>query len=255
MASTARVAIVTGGAYGIGRAIVREFASRGEVAVIADVHIERGRALETELRGEGASAFFVRTDVRDESAIRNMVQGAMDEWGRIDVLCNNAGVEQYLRPEEYSAQDWANLMDVNLRAAFLCSKYAYPHLRAGQGSIVNIASVQAVANEPNISIYAGTKAGLLGLTRGMALDWAPDGVRVNAISPGAIQTGMMEEFLAEQASPEETLASMRARIQLGRLGQPEDIAKVAWFLASPDAAYITGANIVVDGGVLTRLAL
>ncbi len=179
----------------------------------------------------------------------------MREFGRIDVLCNNAGIERYRPADEYTSEDWTAIVDTNLRGAFLCSKYAYPHLKASAGSIVNIASVQAFANEPKISVYAATKAGLMGLTRSMALDFAADGVRVNAVCPGAIQTGMMEVFLRNQPNPEETVTSMGRAIPLGRVGQPEDIARAVWFLASPAAAYITGTSLVVDGGLLSRLAL
>lgn len=147
------------------------------------------------------------------------------------------------------------MVDTDLRGPFLCSKYAFPALRQQRGSIVNIASVQGLACEPNTAVYAAAKAGLLALTRGMALDFAPEGVRVNAVCPGAIQTGMMEAYLAQQSKPEAVLASMAKAIPLGRVGEPEDIARVVYFLGSPDAAYITGANLVVDGGLLAKLAI
>ena len=247
-----RVVVVTGGAYGIGRGIVRLFIGRGERAVIADHHVERGRALELEL---APAALFVHTDVTDENSICRMIEKTIAHWGRIDVLCNNAGIERYRRADEYTSQDWSDIIHTNLRGAFLCSKYALPHLRERHGSIIQISSIQAVANEPQISIYAGSKAGLLGLTRGMAIDFAPLGVRVNAICPGAIQTGMMEAAVADLADPRATLDALGKAIPLGRIGEPEDIARVVWFLASDDAAYVTGASIVVDGGVLARLAL
>lgn len=255
MSSDARVVIVTGGAYGIGRGIAHYFAGRGDAVLIADVHAERGQQVEAAIRQEGGRALFVRTDLRDEPAVRQMVERAAAEWGRIDVLCNNAGIEFYGRADEYSTEDWAAMVDVNFRGVFLCSKYAFPHLRERRGSIVNIASVQGFACDPRVSIYAATKAGVLGLTRGMALDFAPAGVRVNAICPGATRSGMLDELLAMQPEPEAALASMCATIPMGRLGEPEDIARAVWFLASPDAGYITGTSLVVDGGLLARLAI
>jgi NAD(P)-dependent dehydrogenase (short-subunit alcohol dehydrogenase family) len=146
------------------------------------------------------------------------------------------------------------MMETNLRGAFFCSKHAFSHLQQTKGCIVNISSVQGVACERHGSAYAATKSGLLALTRGMALDFAPAGVRVNAICPGAIHSGMMEAYLAQQNDPDAVVASMSSTIPLGFLGRPEHVAGVAYFLASSEASYITGAAIVVDGGVLARLA-
>ncbi|MGH2482005.1 MAG: SDR family NAD(P)-dependent oxidoreductase, partial [Ktedonobacteraceae bacterium] len=146
------------------------------------------------------------------------------------------------------------ISETNLRGAFLCTKYDYPLLKQSRGSVVNISSVQAFASEPCISVYAATKAGLLALTRGMALDFARDGIRVNAVCPGAVQTGMMEPFLKDQPDPEDAVRGIGRTIPLGRVGQPEDIAKAVYFLASADAGYITGSTLVVDGGLLSRLS-
>ncbi len=249
-----RVALVTGGAYGIGRGIVHEFSKKGDAVVIADRDAERGSALESSINGGGGKVLFVSTDVRNEGQIQALMQRTEEAFGRIDVLCNNAGIERYRRPEEYTLDDWNAISETNLRGAFLCVKYAYPLLKKSRGCIVNISSVQAFANESNISAYAATKAGLLALTRGMSLDFAVDGVRVNAVCPGAIQSGMMEPFLKDQADPEEAVRAIGRTIPLGRVGQPEDIAQAVYFLASPAAAYITGATLVVDGGLLSRLS-
>jgi NAD(P)-dependent dehydrogenase (short-subunit alcohol dehydrogenase family) len=249
-----RVAVITGGAYGIGRGIVREFARRGEAVVIADRDGQRGTALASSLRATGAKVLFIETDVRIERQTEALMEQASEALGRIDVLCNNAGIERYCRAEEYMLDDWDAICETNLRGAFLCTKYAYPFLKKTQGCIVNISSVQAFANEPQISAYAASKAGLLGLTRGMALDFAVDNVRVNAVCPGAIHTGMMEPFLNDQPDTEEALKALGRTIPLGRVGQPEDIAQAVYFLASPAASYITGATLVVDGGLLSRLS-
>ncbi len=252
--TASRVALITGGAYGIGRGIVREFAKHGEAVVIADRDDERGTALESSLRQSRAQVLFVHTDIRIESQVGGLITRIAEIFGRLDVLCNNAGIERYRSADEYTIDDWNAIAETNLRGAFLCTKYAYPLLKKSRGCIVNISSVQALANEPKISAYAASKAGLLGLTRGMALDFAADGVRVNAVCPGAIQTGMMEPFIKDQPDPEEAVKAIGRTIPLGRVGQPEDIAQAVYFLSSSAAAYITGATLVVDGGLLSRLS-
>jgi len=249
-----RVAVVTGGAYGIGRGIVQEFVGKGEAVVIADLDAERGAALESSIAAGGGHALFVRTDVRVESQIQALMARVDEVFGRVDVLCNNAGIERYRRADEYTIDDWNSISETNLRGAFLCTKYAYPFLKKARGCIVNISSVQGLASEPQISAYAASKAGLLGLTRGMALDFAADGVRVNVVCPGAIRSGMMEHFIKDQPDPEEAVKAIGRTIPLGRVGQPEDIAQAVYFLASPAANYITGATLVVDGGLLSRLS-
>jgi NAD(P)-dependent dehydrogenase (short-subunit alcohol dehydrogenase family) len=249
-----RVALVTGGAYGIGRGIVQEFVGKGEAVVIADLDVERGAALESSIAAGGGQALFVRTDVRVESQIQALMARVEEVFGRIDVLCNNAGIERYRRADEYTIDDWNSISETNLRGAFLCTKYAYPFLKKARGCIVNISSVQGLASELQISAYAASKAGLLGLTRGMALDFAADGVRVNVVCPGAIRSGMMEPFIKDQPDPEEAVKAIGRTIPLGRVGQPEDIARAVYFLASPAASYITGATLVVDGGLLSRLS-
>lgn len=250
-----RVVLVTGGAYGIGRAVVREFVARGDAGVIADVNRERGKLLEESILSDGGRARFIYADVREETSIQHAIQETIREFGRLDVLCNNAGIERYKSAEQYTAQDWTDIVGTNLRGAFLCTKYAHPYLKQHRGAVVHIASVQAFANEPQISVYAATKAGLLGLTRSMSLDFAADGIRVNAVCPGATQTGMLEGFLSSLPDPQEFLNNLGRSVPLGRVGQPEDIAAAVWFLASPQASYITGTTLVVDGGLLAKLAL
>jgi len=256
MLSDFRVVIVTGGSYGIGRGIVRCFAHRGDAVVIAARDPQRGQAAETEIRAGGGRALFVATDVRTEESVRAMVERAVAEWGRIDVLCNNAGIERYARADEYTSADFDAIHSTNLRGMFLCAKYAFPHLRERTGSIVNISSVQAIANEASISVYAAAKAGILGLTRGLAVDFAPLGVRVNAVCPGAIgDTGMMENALKSVSDPDAVVAAASKAIPLGRMGTPEDVAAAVYFLASSEAAYVSGACLAVDGALLARLAI
>lgn len=250
-----RVALITGGAYGIGRGVAQEFVQHGDAVVIADRDTARGTALESSLGKAGGKARFIAVDVRSEEQVQSLIHQAVEAFGKIDVLCNNAGIEHYRNANEYTIDEWNAIAETNLRGAFLCTKYAYPQLKKTRGSVIHISSVQAFANEGQISAYAASKAGLLGLTRAMSLDFAPDGVRVNAVCPGAIQTGMMEAFLKNQSDPEEAVQKIGRSIPLGRVGQPEDIAQAVYFLSSVAASYITGATLVVDGGLLSRLSL
>ena len=248
------VAIVTGGASGIGRAVALYFCAKGYQTVIADIDEEAGPRLHHELHVAGHHVRFVVTDVRDANSVSTMVSQAA-EMGALSVLVNNVGVDISIPSDNFFEAHWERMMSINLRSVALCSAAAYQHLVIHRGSIVNVSSIQGLATEPGYAIYAATKAGMLGLTRGMALDFAPQGVRVNAVCPGAVHTTMTDAWLATKQNPEQTMAHMRAGIPLGRLAQPEEIAKLIYFLASADAAYITGASFVIDGGVLARHGL
>jgi NAD(P)-dependent dehydrogenase (short-subunit alcohol dehydrogenase family) len=247
--------VVTGAASGIGRSIAHCFASRSWNVVIADIDVGRGRVEEQRLLELGHAALFVEADISQPLQVSALVDKTLERFGRVDTLCNNAGIEIYRRADEYTLAEWDLIHSVNLRGAFLCSKLFFPALEQRQGSIVNISSVQAFANEGNIAAYTSAKAGLLGLTRAMARDFAPMNVRVNAVCPGAIQTEMMDAYLADQPNPQAEAERLSASIPLKRLGAPGDVAELVWFLASAAAGYITGSSFVVDGGLLARLAL
>jgi NAD(P)-dependent dehydrogenase (short-subunit alcohol dehydrogenase family) len=247
--------VVTGGASGIGRSIVQCFASRSWRVVIADIDSTRGRLEEQRLLENGYSVLFKETDISHEQQVSSLVDATLERFGQVDALCNNAGIEIYRRADEYTMAEWDQIHNVNLRGAFLCSKLFFPALERRQGSIVNISSVQAFANEANIAAYTSAKAGLLGLTRSMARDFAAMSVRVNAVCPGAIKTEMMDAYLADQPDPQAEARRLSLTIPIRRLGKPADVAEMVWFLASAAASYITGASFVVDGGLLARLAL
>jgi NAD(P)-dependent dehydrogenase (short-subunit alcohol dehydrogenase family) len=246
--------VVTGAASGIGRAIAHCFAARSWAVVLADIDAKRGRTEEQRLLEQNDSILFVEADITDQRQVLRLVQETLDRFGHLDALCNNAGVEVYRRADEYTPAEWDLIHGVNLRGPFLCSSLFFPALKERQGSIVNISSVQAIANENHISAYASAKAGLLGLTRSMSRDFAPFNVRVNAVCPGAIQTEMMDAYFAAQPAPEAEMQRISAGIPMSRLGRPEEVAEMVWFLASPAASYVTGASLVVDGGLLARLA-
>jgi NAD(P)-dependent dehydrogenase (short-subunit alcohol dehydrogenase family) len=252
MQSESRVVIVTGGAYGIGRGIVRHFCARGDRVVIADVNAQRGTALESELACDGGQVRFIRTDVTSADSVNQLMADTVTAWGRIDVLCNNAGIERPAHVADYKDADWEATMSTNLRGAFYTTRAAIPHLRVTRGSIANIASIHASVTTAEMSVYAATKGALLAFTRGTALECAPYGIRINAVCPGVIDTGLMEAYLKTQADPQAAVEFYKKHVPLGRIGQPEDIAPLVWFLASPEASYITGASILVDGGALAQ---
>lgn len=249
------VLLVTGGASGIGKGIATLFASRGYSVVIADINQDAGEAVAEQLRQQGRDAAFVKTDIRNQASVQDLFQRLGQQFGRLDCLCNNAGIERYRSAEDYTLEEFNSITETNLRGAFLCTQSAFPLLKAGRGSIINIASIQGIATERHISVYAATKAGLLGWTRAIALDFAQHGIRANAVCPGAIQTGMLAAALADAPDPESMIAAMNGSIPLRRIGSPEDVAEAVYFLSSPAAAYITGTSIVVDGGLLARHAL
>lgn len=251
----APVALVTGAGSGIGRAAAALFASEGYRVAAMDIRADRSQRTADAIERQGGVALALNADVRSTRQVHGAIELAAKSFGRIDVLCNNAGIECYRRADEYTVEEFTAIVDTNLRGPFLCTKHAYPHLRAQRGAIVNVSSVQAYANESRISVYAATKAALLALTRGMAVDFAPDGVRVNAVCPGVTRTGMFREAMSEFEDSCNTLDAFERAVPLGRIAEPEQIARTIAFLASPAANYVTGASLVVDGGVLCRLAL
>lgn len=245
-----KVAIVTGGAQGIGKGIARRLAQEGAAVAIADIDVKRGRQTADELIDSGARAFFLKADVTRESDVTSLIDGVTAHFGRLDLFVNNAGASPRRPLTELSLADWRGLIDLNLTSMFLCARAALPYLRqAGGASIVNIASLHAFLTVPGLSAYAAAKGGVVALTRSMAIEFAPD-VRVNAVAPGVIETE------AWFSAVEDVEAARQHRLQfhpVGRLGQPEDIAAAVAFLASEDAAFITGVTLPVDGGLTTQL--
>ncbi len=244
-----KVAIVTGAGAGIGRGIAERFASEGASVVIAEVDTLTGEATAAAIRHAGGNAMFVATDVSSETQIQAMTEKALEHYGRIDVLCNNAAVlifQQETRAHELTNETWDRTMSVNLRGYWLTSKYAIPAmLRQKSGSIIHVASPTGILGFTRLTAYSTSKGGVLGLMRAMAADYAPDHIRVNAIIPGTIDTPMNA---AELSDP-----SIRARYAeiapARRLGTPQDIAGIATFLASDDADYCVGGIFTVDGGL------
>jgi NAD(P)-dependent dehydrogenase (short-subunit alcohol dehydrogenase family) len=253
-----RVALVTGGALGIGRGIVRAFAREGAAVAVSDVAGEAARSLAGELTADGWRVIAVVGDVSDEHDAARMVGEAVAGLGGLNILVNNAGIQPidaYFRIEDTPVEVWDRILGVNLRGMFLMSKYALPAIRASGpgGSVVNMASVQGIQSMPRVPAYAASKGGVLSLTRNMALDYAPEGIRVNAICPGTIDSEMVRTSArAEGGDINDSLRRYGALHPLGRLGLPEDVAQAALYLASERSSFMTGSYLAVDGGMLAQ---
>ena len=242
-----RVAVITGAKGGIGLATAGRFAAEGADVVLVDVLDASAEA--RMLIESGSKARFIRVDVGDEAAVAALFTEVEAEFGRVDVLVNNATVESADSVLSSAGDAWDELMSVNLRGAFLCAKAAIPSMeRSGGGSIVNMSSELALISSPGPAAYSTSKAALVQLTRVLAADHAKANIRVNALCPGPISTQLLQEVLSASSDPGRLLKSFEERTLLGRLGRPEEVASACAYLASDDSSYMTGATLVLDGG-------
>ena len=250
---TGKIAIVTGAGQGIGEAIARRFAAEGASVVIAEREFERGESVAARLRETGAKAVAICTDVSDAESVEMMVAETITTFGAPDILVNNAGIAVFGDPLSITDGDWQRCMSVDLDGAWYCCRAVLPHmLKRGSGAIVNIASNHSFQVIRNTFPYPIAKHGLLGLTRSLALEYAENGVAVNAISPGYIDTPLNQKMFAEDPDPQ-ARQKVELRQPVKRLGRPDEIAAIAAMLASDEARFIVGANIVADGGVTIRM--
>jgi len=249
-----KIAIVTGAAMGIGKGIARVFANEGAKVAIVDINEAEGRKTCTEIREAGGEAIFIRADVSNEQEIREMVKEVIAHYQALHILVNNAGIGVYKNILETSSEEWDRCLGVNLKGVFLCSKYSVPYIiNSGGGSIINIASVHAVATTANTAPYAASKGGVLALTRNMAIDLAKYNIRVNAICPGWVYTPLIENIFKSSGDSEAMRKRITERQLLKRLGTPEDIGYAALYLASDEASFVTGTALFVDGGLTAVL--
>jgi NAD(P)-dependent dehydrogenase (short-subunit alcohol dehydrogenase family) len=242
-----KVAIVTGGGAGIGEAIAIRFAQEGARVVVAEVDPARGQSTVGSIQNLGGEAAFVQTDVSSEAQVMGMVETTVKRFGCIDILVNNAAVlmSYETRAHELSNEEWDRTINVNLRGYWLCSKYAIPSMMAqGAGTILFIASRTGLRGFPGLAAYSASKGGVLALMRSMAADYAPDGIRINAIIPGTMDTPMNAKEFSEPGARNKYIPRIPAR----RLGVAADIAGMATFLATDEAAFCVGGLYFVDGG-------
>ena len=234
------VALITGGDSGIGLAIARKFVTEGYCLAICGTDRKKGeRALATLSQPKSAAVYIV-ADVRKEKQIQKMIGRVIARFGRLDLLCNNAGIQKLSALEAVSSALWDDVMSVNARGVFLCTKYALPHLKRTKGSIINVSSIGGLVGYAEGSAYCASKAAVIMMTKTFALELAGYDIRVNCICPGATRTPMIAA---------EKLKDLSTRIPLGRVGEPQDVAEMAFFLASDRARQITGGVHVVDGGI------
>ena len=245
-----KIALATGGARGIGRATVEKFVAEGARVVFGDLDEAAGRQTEAELSTAGVGADFCGLDVTNEENVARAIDGAVARYGTLDILINNAGVNAYFDATQMTEAEWDRVFAVDLKGAWLCAKYALrPMTRAGRGSIVNIASIHATLTIRGMFPYASAKAGLVGLTRSLALEYAHAGIRVNAVLPGYTRTRLVEEWLATQPDPAAAERRVLSAIPLGQMATPGEIANLVAFVASDEGSAITGASLAADGGL------
>ena len=246
-----KVAIITGGSKGIGLGCARVFAKYGCTVVIAARGEEDGRAAEEELVEAGHRASFVRCDVTSEGDMRRLVDTAVERFGKLDCVVNNAGWHPpAMGIDETSVEEFEQLLRLNLTSTFMGCKFAVPHLRRTRGCIINMSSEVALIGQGMAPSYVSTKAGQLGLSRALALDLAPDGVRVNAVCPAGVMTPLMREWADTEYDPEAALKMVDSWHPLGRMATIEEMGEVCAFLASDEASFVTGQTICPDGGAM-----
>jgi NAD(P)-dependent dehydrogenase (short-subunit alcohol dehydrogenase family) len=244
-----KVVLVTGGAYGIGRAAAIGFAERGAKVVVADIDASRGTETLQRIKSSGGEAIFVKTDVSSEEDVRALVDRVVETFGRLDCAFNNAGIhKRFVSTVDFTEGEWEEMIHVNLKSVWLCMKYEIPQmLKQGKGAIVNTSSVAGLVGAPSNPAYPASKHGVVGITKSTALEFARKGIRVNCVCPGPTRTGMNEELTATNP---EMVKAMDQKVPMGRIGEPEEVAAAAIFLCSDEASYITGHALPVDGGIV-----
>ena len=244
-----KVALISGGARGQGAVEAKVFAREGASVVIGDILDEQGRQVEAEIAESGGNATYVHLDVTSESEWTDAVSLAVERYGKLDILVNNAGILIRAGVEDTTEEDWDRIMDINAKGVFLGTKAAIPAMRAaGGGSIINISSIAGLIGGPTSAAYNSTKGAVRILTKSTAVQYATEGIRCNSVHPGLIYTDMTRETI----DTPEGERSWRARVPLGRIGQSEDIANGVLFLASDESSYMTGSELIIDGGITAQ---
>jgi NAD(P)-dependent dehydrogenase (short-subunit alcohol dehydrogenase family) len=243
-----KVAVITGAGSGIGRHCAYEFAKNGAKVVVADINQLGAEETVQNIRKGGGSAVVCKVDVSNRESVEALVQFTLKTYSKVDVLVNNAAIQINKTVDNMTFEEWNQQMSINVGGVFLCSKYFLPHLRETKGNIVSMSSVNSFFAEPMCAGYCATKSAIVGLTKAMAIDHGHEGVRVNCILPGYIDTSLTEGYFQSQPDPAQARIDAGKLHALWRIGQPNEVGKAAVFLASDDASFITGSSMVVDGG-------
>ena len=245
-----KVALITGGARGQGAVEARLFAAEGANVVICDILDEEGKRIESEINNTGGSSLFAHLDVTDESEWQHVIETTLNSFGKLDILVNNAGIYKWSQVEETTSELWDQTMDINAKGVFLGTKHAIPAMRnSGGGSIVNISSVAGLVGSANAAAYCASKGAVRLLTKSTAIQYAKDGIRANSVHPGIIDTPMTTPNLLATQEARDRSAS---RHPLGRVGTSEDVAYGVLFLASDESSFMTGSELVIDGGLTAQ---
>lgn len=243
-----KTVIITGSGAGIGRAAALQFASCG-ANVVVNSRSDSGQSVCDEILSAGHSAVFIPADVAAADGARRLVEAAAARFGGIDVLVNNAGIVPSGSVETITEEEWNRAMDVNVKSVYLMSKYALPYLRRSKGVIVNTVSTVAIKGVVNRALYSATKGAVLSLSRSMAAEYVQDGIRINCVCPGTVMTPSFQKRVSRAEDPEQALRDFIARQPMGRLGTADEIASAMLFAASDRVSFMTGTNLVVDGGM------
>lgn len=239
-----KIALVTGGGRGIGKAVAQYFLQNNFKVILAEVNAQLGQQAETEFRAQGFDAHFVETDVSSVASIEATFAWVNDQFGQLNVLINNAGLSEFYDPFELDETTWDRILDTNLKGQFFCAREAAKLMKnQGGGAIVNIASTRALMSEPNSEAYAASKGGIVALTHALAASLAPHRIVVNAVLPGWIETGDYDQLSDNE----------HAQHFSGRVGKPDDIARACWFLCQAENNFISGTQLVVDGGMTRKM--
>jgi len=250
-----KVCLVTGGGDGIGAATCMRLAEEGAKVAVTDIRDEDGQKVAQEIQANGGDARFWHLDVTDESAVRSVFADVKDHWGRFDVLVNNAGIAGVDKPtHEVAAEEWDKVMAVNVDGVFFCTKHAIPLMReAGAGSIINLSSIYGIVGAPDIPPYHASKGAVREMTKTDAVMYAKEKIRVNSVHPGFIWTPLVEDLAKRSGQGvEDFRAALDKRHPIGHVGKPQDIAAGIAYLASDDAGFVTGAELVIDGGYVAQ---
>ena len=248
-----KVAIITGAGSGIGQATAQLFAREGARVVIVDINRESGEQTAMQIHQQGGDATFCYADVSQGSDVQAMVSSAVDRYGRLDILMNNAAVCVFAKLVDTTDEIWTKIQNVNLRGVFLGCKYAIPvMIRNGGGSVINTASVLGFVADPDLAAYCAAKGGVIALTKVAALTYGSKGIRVNCICPGDVNTPMVQQYFERSPEPDVLRGEIYSKYALRRIASPGEVAQAALFLASDESSFVTGSQIVIDGGLTIK---